>query len=222
MRVVSAPWGRAVHSRRRPPPVRRRCTAFLDWLTASDKKRPCAQGGPRPPLVRDPPPVRRRQRTDRSGHGRPVLARAGGTRSASTACRRRSGARASTTTRCWKTRRRARSTSPPGCNGSSAIRARDRRREDKLAAVLRKARFWRRMRAARDERKTAIVAQPTAGRIRRGSSRVQMGRIGEVLPGHGAARHSRVASTRGILSKDTAGGRSTSYSLNEDSWLPGD
>ena len=150
------------------------------------------------------------------------LARSEKALSASTACRRRSVTSETITTPSWSDRRRARSTSRRGCCGSSTClgRAFDGT-EMTLAAVLRKARFWERSaRLAINERQRAILNRLLDGFT--GNLTTQKWATLAKCSHDTALRDIQGLIDQGLLKKDAGGGRSTSYSLNEDSWLPGD
>ena len=113
-------------------------------------------------------------------------------RSASTACRRRSGRSATPITTSSKRRRKAISTSRAGSTGSlAASAAPSTARRTILAGVLKKARFWEKHAGGGLQRTPARHAQPPARRIRGQADLIEMGQARQVLAGHGAARHRR-------------------------------
>ena len=134
-------------------------------------------------------------------------------RSASTACRRRSGTSATTTTTCWSARSKGTLDVTPwlewflGCLGRAFDGA-----EATLAAVLRKARFWER--AARltvNERQRLVLNRLLDGFT--GKLTTSKWAVLAKCSHDTALRDIQSLIDQGLLRKDEGGGRSTSYSL---------
>ena len=120
-------------------------------------------------------------------------------RSASTACRRRSGRSAKRITTFWNRRRKARLRSRRGWNGSWAVwTALSAGTETALAAVFRQGPVLEDACRHVAQRPAARDPQSAAGwRLRGEADIVQVGEARQMLPGHGAPRHptsSRTAS----------------------------
>ena len=128
MQIVSGPIGREKVHYEAPPArsVPRLMGEFLRWFadSAEDGTDALERRGDRASLVRDDPPVRRRQRPRRPRH-RGSGARAGVRQSPCrcTGCRRACRRTARSTTGNWSSRSGARSTQPGGPPGSSASSA---------------------------------------------------------------------------------------------------
>ena len=84
-----------------------------------------------------------------------------------------------------------------------------------LDAVLAKARFWQRWASTPlNERQVKLLNRLLDGFDGKLTSS-KWAAIAKCSAGHGAARHQRLCSARGVLRKSDAGGRSTSYELND-------
>src|SRR5438094_1336225 len=135
-------------------------------------------------------------------------------RSGFIACPRRSALNGTPTTTFWRERKRRHSTSPRGCNGSlTASTVRDAT-EKTLASVLRKARFWEtHASAAINERQRLVLNKLLSGFEGKLTSS-KWAKL-EKCSQDTAHRDIQDLIDKGILQKDSAGGRSTSYSLKE-------
>ena len=188
---------------------------LLEWCNGDSDHRPVLQGRACASLVRGHSPVRRRQRPHRArnrGHGsRPDRS---GARGGSTACRRRSVTSAENTTTSSNKLREARWTSRPGWNGSLVASLAPSRRTGGALQTSRSG--------ATGEKLRDVLAEPSRAAGDQQAARGLRGQADDVKAGSASGRRARNDSAlrdiqqlvdRGVLVRNPAGGRSTSYSL---------
>ena len=139
------------------------------------------------------------------------LARSEGARSASTVCRRRSARNVANTTESSSGRSVARWTSRPGWNGSSVASRAIEGAQAALSGVIDKARYWEKLRdVPLNERQRLVI-----NKCSKASSKLTTSK-GAALTKTStdtALRDIQQLVERGVLVRNAAGGRSTSYSL---------
>ena len=190
-------------------------SAFLDWFKGNDDDRSRAEGRPRASLVRHHPPVRRRQRPHRA-RDRRYGARA--LRAQPAALLQHVGADPAGAERLLRhprsdAERRPRHHGLAGLVSRTASTAPSTARNDTLAACCDKARFWEAARRRVVQRPAARRDQSAARRLRGQAHLVEMGEARQSARRTRRSRDIDDLVKRGILAKDAAGGRSTSYSL---------